>query len=135
VATIDYALLAEYAHVDAAGLLTVVGASFDRVRAANPGSGQQLFVALRVLLDSSEESADFQINVRPPSGQYAIGFTGQTVPNAEALPVDGKIAVVITVGVMVPLPEAGRYSVAVSLGDDDRRELPFIVEHVAPGGV
>jgi len=135
VATLDYAILAEYARVDAAGLLTAVGASFDRVSAAGPGSGQQMFVALRVLLDSSEESADFQIDVRPPSGQYSIGFTGRTVPNAEARPVDGKVAVVVAIGVMVPLPEAGRYSVTVALGDGERRELPFLVEHASPGGV
>lgn len=30
-ASLDYALLAEYARVDASGLLTVVGGSFDRV--------------------------------------------------------------------------------------------------------
>jgi hypothetical protein len=135
VATLDYALLAEYARVDAAGLLTVVGGSFDRVQAGNSTAAQQLFVALRVLLDESEQPSDFEITVRPPSGQFSIGISGQAAPNAAAVPVDGTVAVVITVGVLVPLPEVGRYVVSVTLAGREQRELGFIVEHLASGGV
>ncbi len=133
-ATLDYALLAEYARVDPSGLLTAVGGSFDRVRAANPAAGQQVFVAMRLLLDVSETSAEFDVSVRPPSGQFTMGFSGSAMPNAAAEPVDGKIGVVTTMGMVVPLVERGRYLVTVTLRGQEPHELPFIVEHVPPDG-
>jgi hypothetical protein len=133
-AKLDYALLAEYARVDPSGLLTTVGASFDRVRARNAAAGQQIFVALRVLLDASETTVDFEISVRPPSGGFTIGLSGQATRNPDAVPVDGRVGVVVTVGVLVPLPESGRYLVTVTLADGERREIPFIVEYTNEHG-
>jgi transposase len=57
VATLDYALLAEYARIDPAGLVTIVGGSFDRVQATSISGAQQTYVVMRVLLDESEEAA------------------------------------------------------------------------------
>lgn len=127
-ATLDYALLAEFARIDAAGLLTVVGASFDRVQAPGPGAGQQMAVVLRVLLDEGESSADFQVNIEPPNVQFTMSFTGTAERNDQAVPVDGHIAVSLALGVTVPLPAAGRYVVAVSLGETVVKTLPFVVE-------
>lgn len=132
VATLDYALLAEYARVDPSGLLTVVGASFDRVQAQNEKAAHQVFVALRVLLDEAESSVDFEITVRPPSEVFSLALSGHSERNPDAIPVDGKVAVVVTAGMLVPLPEPGRYVVSVTLSDGQHRELPFIVEHVTP---
>lgn len=59
-ATLDYALLAEYARIDPAGLVTIVGGSFDRVQASSSRGSQQTYVVMRVLLDESEEEAAFE---------------------------------------------------------------------------
>lgn len=133
-ATLDYALLAEFARVDAAGLLTVVGASFDRLQAPGPGTGQQMAVVLRVLLDEDEPAADFQVNIEPPNFQFTISFTGTAERNDLAVPVDGHIAVSLALDVTVPLLAAGRYVVSVSLGETVVKRLPFVVEFPpAPG--
>lgn len=127
-ATLDYALLAEYARVDPSGLLTVVGASFDRVQASSPGAAQQVFVALRVLLDEQEAPADFNVRVQPPSRQFTIEFTGTAARNEQATVLDGQVAVILVMGVTVPLPEAGRYVVTVTLSGQQAKALPFVVD-------
>jgi uncharacterized protein YfaP (DUF2135 family) len=127
-ATLDYVLLAEFARVDPAGLLTAVGASFDRVQVPGPGAAQQMAVALRVLLDADEQSVDFRVGIDPPGGEFAMSFTGTSERNARAQPVDGKIAVLVAVNLTVPLPVEGRYAVAVALGDVVVKTLPFVVE-------
>lgn len=48
-ATLAYALLAEYARIDLAGLVTIVGGSFDRIQATNTSGAQQTYVLMRVL--------------------------------------------------------------------------------------
>ena len=63
-ATLDYALLAEYARIDPAGLVTIVGGSFDRVQATSTSGAHQMYVVMRVLLDESEGAASFEVSVR-----------------------------------------------------------------------
>lgn len=133
-AILDYALLAEYARVDAAGLLTVVGASFERVQAQSPGAAQAMSVALRILLDEAESGADFDVQIRPPSGQYALGFSGTAARPTNPVIVDGRAAVILVLGIAVPLVEAGVYSVVVTLSDETVKTVPFVVEHMAMSG-
>jgi hypothetical protein len=47
-ATLDYTLLAEYACIDPAGLVTIVGGSFDRVQATSTSGAQQTYVAANI---------------------------------------------------------------------------------------
>ncbi len=115
VATLDYALLAEYARIDPAGLVTIVGGSFDRVQTTSTSGVQQTYVVMRVLLDESEEAASFEVSVEPPNMAYAMQLAGTAVRNPAAVPVDGRIGVTLTIGLMVPIVVAGRYVVRVSL--------------------
>lgn len=131
-ATLDYALLAEYARVDSAGLLTVVGGSFDRVRAAGPAAAQQVFLALRVLVDEDEDPVQIDIKVQSPGGEYELGMSGLAERNANAQPVDGRVNVMLAFGVVVPLSSAGRYVVRVALSGEVVRDLPFVVEMNQP---
>lgn len=134
-ATLDYVVLSEFARVDPTGLVTIVGGSFDRVRAPERGSQQLIFVTLRALLEETESSTGFEVKVRPPEGQFEIGITGQAARRPDALPVDGRVGVVAAVGLIVPLQAEGRHEVQVSLDEGQTRLLPFMVEFAQPAGV
>lgn len=92
-ATLDYALLAEYARIDPAGLVTIVGGSFDRVQMSGTSEWQQTYVVMRVLLGESEEDAPFEISIDPPNESYSLKFAGTTSRNPVAAPVDGQFGV------------------------------------------
>jgi len=114
-ATLDYALLAEYARIDPAGMVTIVGGSFDRVQASSTSGVQQTYVVIRVLLDKSEEAVAFEVSVGPPNKTYARQLAGTAKRNPAAVPVDGRVGVTLAIGLMVPIVAAGRYVVRVSL--------------------
>ena len=128
VATLDYALLAEYARIDPAGLVTIVGGSFDRVQAPSTGGIQQTYVVMRVLLDESEEAASFEVSVEPPNKAYAMQLAGTARRNPAAVPVDGRVGVTLTIGLMVPIVAVGRYVATVSLEGQPVQDLPFMVD-------
>ncbi|GLZ41217.1 hypothetical protein [Actinokineospora sp. NBRC 105648] len=46
-ASLDFAMLAEFAELDSAGLLTVVGGGFDRIEVRSPGLVQQVHLVMR----------------------------------------------------------------------------------------
>ncbi len=133
-ATLDYVVMSEFARIDPSGLVTIVGGSFDRVHAPERGVGQQLFVTLRALLEEGETSVSFEVKVRPPTDEFEIKITGQTTRRPDAFPIDGRVGVVATVGLVVPLQTEGRYEVQVSLEDGQTRILPFAVEFAQPAG-
>ena len=134
-ATLDYVIVSEYARIDPSGLVTIVGGSFDRVQAPQPGASQPLFITLRALLEETETSVSFEVKVRPPTDQYAIGITGQAARRPDARSIDGRVGVVATVGILVPLLVEGRHEVQVSLDDSQTWSLPFVVEFAQPGDV
>lgn len=133
-ASLDYVIMSEFARIDPSGLVTIVGGSFDRVQASERGVGQQLFVTLRALLEEGETSVSFEVKVRPPTGQFEIGIRGKTARRPDAFLIDGRVGVVATVGLLVPLQTEGRHEVRVSLEDDQTRILPFMVEFTQPAG-
>ncbi len=113
-ATLDYALLAEYARIDPAGLVTIVGGSFDRVQAMSTSGAHPTYLVMRVLLDESEEAASFEVSVEPPNKVYALQLTGTAARHPAAVPVDGRVGVTLTIGLMVPIVAAGLYVARVS---------------------
>jgi hypothetical protein len=128
VATLDYAVLAEYARIDSAGLITIVGGGFDRVRVSGESGVQQLFVALRILTSGDEDRVPFEVKVRAPGGQYEIVFAGVTERAPSATPSSsGTFSFTAAVGMAAPLPVAGEYVVDVLLAGDTVRSLPFVV--------
>jgi hypothetical protein len=134
VATLDYALLADYARIDSAGLVTIVGGSFDRVQATSTGGAQQTYVVMRVLLDEAEETASFEVSVEPPTKTYALQLAGTAARNPAAMPVDGRVGVTLTIGLMVPIVAAGRYVARVSLEGQPVQDLPFVVDIAGHNG-
>lgn len=133
-ATLDYVIVSEFARVDPSGLVTIVGGSFDRIHAPQPGVGHPIFITLRALLEEAESSVSFEVKVRPPTGIFEIGISGQAARRHEAVPIDGRVGVVATVGLVVPLQTEGRHEVRVSLGDRETRTLPFMVEFAQLAG-
>ena len=109
-ASLDYVIMSEFARVDPSGLVTIVGGSFDRLQAPQRGVGQQLFITLRALLET-ETSVLFEVKVLPPTGQFEIKVNGQAARRPEALPLDGHVGVIATVGLVVPLQTEGRHEV------------------------
>lgn len=125
-AQLEYALLAEYARLDAAGLLTVVGGHFDRVQTPTPGRVYSFAVTFRVRLEDAERSVPFEIKVSPPSdqgGALALSGTAQVSPTAE---VGGHYSQTV-VNLGMPILVAGRYTVRVYVADELAKELPFEV--------
>lgn len=127
-AELDFALLAEFARVDPAGLLTVVGGGFDRVNASGPGLVQQVFVAFRTRLDEGERTVSFKIRVvSPGEDQAEVAVSGVTAANPPAEPLPEHLGVVNVVGLGIPINAEGRYVVQVSIGGSLARELSFVV--------
>jgi hypothetical protein len=127
VASLEYALLAEFARVDPVGLLTVVGGGFVRAQPPALPAQLQVYVTFQVSFQEEEEPPSFQVVARPPRGQYEFRMDGQ-VPRLPGVPaIDGEISVPVAVGMMLPVPDAGKYQVDVTLSDGGSRELRFLV--------
>lgn len=130
-AKLDYALLAEYARIDSAGLLTVVGGGFDRVQVGGDFAIQQMYVALRVLMTDDEDRVPFEVKVRAPKQEYEIVVDGTAERAIDATPVGGAYGFTAAVPIAAPLRSAGEYVVEVILAGDTVSRLPFVVTMVA----
>jgi hypothetical protein len=130
-AALDFAMLAEYARIDSAGLITIVGGGFDRVRVEGDHGVQQMAVAMRILLSADEDRLPFEVKVQAPEQEYEIVVGGSTERSANAKPVDGHYSFVAAVGITVPLATAGEYVVEIILAGDTVRRLPFVVTMAA----
>jgi hypothetical protein len=128
VASLDYALLAEYAKIDPAGLTTIVGGGFDRVHGVGPGGVQQVFLAMRIVLDEHETDVPFEIKVQSPGHEYEVGVTGATSRAPDTQPFEGKVNFNAVFGLAVPIRMAGRYMTQILLAGEVVRDLPFVVE-------
>jgi hypothetical protein len=133
-ASLDFVLLAEYARVDQAGLITIVGGGFDRVRVPAQGGMQQVFVAMRIVLDEGEPDVPFEVKVQSPDNQYEIGVAGTTSRAPGVQPADGKVNFIAAIGLAVPIQMAGRHLVQILLAGEVVRHLPFVVEITQPEG-
>ena len=131
-ASLDFALLAEYARVDQAGLITIVGGGFDRVRVPDQGGVQQVFVAMRIVLEEHEADVPFEVKAQSPENRYEIGVAGTTHRARGVQPADGKINFIAAVGLAVPIQMVGRYQVQIVLAGEVVRHLPFVVELTQP---
>ncbi|AWK10951.1 hypothetical protein SSP531S_29430 [Streptomyces spongiicola] len=132
-ARLQYVVLAEYARVDAGGLLTVAGAGFDRI-VVNALPGQvPLACAMRVLLAEPEKDARLAVALRPPSG---VGLRLETVltPPPEAKSHEGLIGVAFAATFGLPVSSPGTYVLEVSVDDAPAERISFEVEVQRPPG-
>jgi hypothetical protein len=131
-ARLDFAMIAEYARVDSAGLITVVAGGFDRVAVHGKGAVQQMHVALRILHEEGE-TVPFEVKVLTPDGSdvAVAGVVGEPPPGAS--PTDGLFNFTAALGLGVPVRSPGRYVVQIILAGEVVRELPFVVTLAAQG--
>jgi hypothetical protein len=130
-ARLQYVLLAEYARVDAGGLLTIAGAGFDHIVVpAIPGS-VAMACALRVLLREDEKSTRLAITIRPPQGP---GLALESVVSApeEAKAHQGEVGVAFAATFGLPITAAGIYSFSVSVDGVESERLSFEAEVQSP---
>ncbi|MET7287577.1 hypothetical protein [Streptomyces sp. NPDC005573] len=132
-ARLQYVVLAEYARVDAGGLLTIAGAGFDRISVNTLPSQIPLACAMRVLLPESEKDARLSVALRPPSG---VGLRMESVltPPAEAKPHDGVVGVAFAATFGLPVSSTGTYVFEVSVNDAPAERISFEVEVPQPPG-
>lgn len=130
-ARLQYALLAEFAKVDAGGLLTVVGAGFDRVAAQALPAHQAIAVGLRALLAQDEAEAPLRVMLRPPEG-LTLRFETVLRPAPDARPHGGYIGVAMAINLTVPLMVPGAYHLSIAVDGEEQQELSFEVEVSGP---
>lgn len=130
-ARLQYAVLAEFAKVDAGGLLTIVGAGFDRVMAGSLPSHQPIALALRSLLAEDEPEASVVLTLRPPEG-LAFRFATALRPAEDARFHQGYVGVATAINLTVPLMVPGVYHLSVAVNDEEQQELSFEVEVSGP---
>jgi hypothetical protein len=129
-AELDYAFLAEYAKVEA-GKLTVVGASFHDIRPPSLPVHHLLFVAGRVRAPEDTETIGIRIRINPPGSDVNVVVDGTvTVGDDPATRYDGKVGVLFTAGVPVPLAAEGLCEIFVDIDEVEQRRLAF--EVIAP---
>lgn len=131
-ARLQYFLLAEYARVDAGGLLTVVGAGFDRIAVdALPGQ-LRLGCAARVLLEEHEQEAQLRVTVRPPQG-VGLSIESALHPPSDAKPHEGMVGVLFAATFGMPVVAEGLYTFEAVVGED-RQQMSFTLERRSATG-
>jgi len=132
VAKLDYALLAEFAKLDAAGSMNIIGAGFVRI-AASAIPAQQLFsVVGRLWCDPADSNIPMRVVFSDRAGQLRIASEGLLSPQPHAATVDGLVSVSFVSTQIVPVPRYGMYDVEVWLGDEMAQALFFEVVPVEP---
>jgi hypothetical protein len=126
-------MLAEFARLDSAGLLTMVGGGFDRIEVGSLGLVHQVFLVLRFNLAAEETSAAFGVQVvSPGEPAFQLGISGTaTMTDTGARTVSGNRDVVSVIGLGLPVSSAGRYSIQVSVNGELTRTVPLEVDLVA----
>ncbi|WP_037317169.1 DUF6941 family protein [Amycolatopsis orientalis] len=130
-AELDFAMLAEYARVDPAGLLTVAGGAFDQIEAPGPGLVQRMALAFRLTFEPDEASTTLEIKINQPGNDsFALGLSSTVSPQVEGRKIVTKPAVVMAVDMGFPVMAAGRYIVQIIVAGQLVKELPFDVRFI-----
>jgi hypothetical protein len=113
VAEIDYAILAEYGRVDPAGLVTVVGASFDRLTLGSIPGAVQLSIVVRVIGERGEGDISIRIDVYGPTDDLLVGARATLSEPAQANLFAGRFAVAGAYSFPIPFQASGGHTVKV----------------------
>lgn len=128
-AQLDYAMLAEFARADQAGLLTVVGGGFDRIQVSSLGLVHQMFLVVRFRLTDDEKLVNFEVKVVPPGEpQFELTVTGSATVSPTSRPVPGNFGTLSVIGLGLPIASPGSHRVQIYLEGDLVKELPFDVD-------
>ncbi len=126
-AELDYALLADYARVDADGTLTLVGGH--RTTIAVPGlpAQQVLAVAGRLWMGRREPAAQLALSARTPEGDVGTISAWPVRPGLEQGDAPGRVSAAFAIAVVAPLTSTGPHDLVLSVNDEAVAQLPFAV--------
>ncbi len=115
----DWIILCDYAFLDVAGKMCLIGA-FDRVFAPTvPSALHQSSIAMK-LLGEPNETANFRVEIiRPTGGQLASVGGTLTIPDSGSANVQFNIA-------GLALPDYGLYAVNVYVGNELLKTTGFL---------
>ena len=123
---LDYAFLADFAQVSA-NKLTAVGASYTHLRIAQIPTSHMIYVAGRVRSLVSIDSVNLRVEAVGPDGSFRIGGDFDLSHNDVVLPYNGKVGILFSVGLEVPVVEEGLFEVHIHLEGEPVRRLAFDV--------
>ena len=128
---LDYALLAEWARVNATGTLTVIDGSFLRV-SAPVGTLVPLAVAGRVRFLGEPFETTVRVQFELTEGP-SISFEVVATAEEEASYGDGRRHVLFALNTQLPVLSAGRCKVSIFLNGVLARDLYFAMVPQGPG--
>jgi hypothetical protein len=126
-AELDYAVLADYARVDADGTLTVVGSHRAVVVVTAVPAQQVLAVAGRVWMGRREPSARLSLGALTPLGEVGVVADWALDPGQEQVEGAGRSSASFAVTVVAPVESTGGYALVLSVNGEVVRQLPFTV--------
>ncbi|PWJ47847.1 hypothetical protein SAMN06264364_13420 [Quadrisphaera granulorum] len=124
-AELDYALLADYARVDADGTLTAVGAHRTVIAVSQLPAQQVLAAAGRLWMGRREPAAHLSLSARTPEGDVGTISAWQVRPGLEQGEVPGRVSACFAVAVVAPLSSTGPHALVLSVNGEVVAELPF----------
>lgn len=120
---LDYALLAEWARVNASGSLTVIDGSFLRV-SAPLGTLFPIAVAGRIRFLHAPYEANVRVQFEMPEGP-TLSFETLATAEEETSYGEGRRHVLFALNTQLPVLAPGSYRVGIFLNEDLARELYF----------
>lgn len=122
---LDYAYLAEYARVDPVGTLSVIGASFTEVTGVRFPASMAVYIAGRLRMAEGADPTQLTIRFNGPTAQTPRVEVGAAMAPDGLATYRGRVGVLFTVGMNVPLVEPGLQEFVIRLGDREVRTLRF----------
>ncbi|GAA3305402.1 DUF6941 family protein [Glutamicibacter nicotianae] len=126
-AELDYAFLADFAQVSD-NKLTTVGASYTHVYTSSVPGGHLLYIAGRIRCPENLQEVPLKIVASPPNKEFEIAGELTLGHQGEIRPYDGKVGLLFSMGINLPLPSEGLYEINLFLEDRLVRRLAFSVE-------
>ena len=123
---LDYAFLAEYARVDANGTLSALGASFTRIHTTELPFAHIISIAGRIRC-SEDLRPTVHVLFQSPDKSTTVSAELNTTTTTGLLPYEGKVGILFSIRIMVPLLEIGLHSVDIALDGAHARTLKFEV--------
>lgn len=126
-ADLDYAFLADYAHVEG-GKLSALGASYTHAEVASTNNLWVTSVAGRVRSVVDAPPIDLSIRVVGPGDAYEISTAAVIEVGPEARPYgDGKVGILFAQTFAIPILMPGLFHVQLSIDGELVRTLAFDV--------
>lgn len=130
-AELDYAFLADYAQIEG-GKISALGASYTHAVVSELPAPWMTTVAGRIRAVQGEGAVPLAIRIDAPDNAYVMNVEGVIAAGPDVRAYDGKVGLLFTFTVHMPLVAEGLYEVLVFIADKQVRRLAFVVELVAP---